>query len=652
MKKKRHFKSVQAWMLIFVMAAGSITGSNVGKASTPVATDTPTPDILNLYSNQNTLPILNIAIDESKGTIADMNNDPDHNTKCTGTMSFQIPDNYQPQYGTLGIQNGQKLEMEHIKGRGNSSWQYDKKPYKIKLKNKADLFGMGANKHWVLLANVADLTGIKNKMALDLAHNIGMKYVPQSVFIDVVMNGEYIGTYLLCEQVRVGKERINISDLDENTETQNATSNDIITGGYLINMESSIDYQVDNYFETDFRHRTYELVSPSFKNGVNEVQRNYIKNYMNDFETALYEEDYCNEKGQRYSEFLDVDSFVDYFLIQYFFCNFDAFSHSTYLYKERNAKACFGPIWDMDFSSIDLSKPDTSFIEYFYICERMLKDPEVVRKLVDRYKEIRKNITELYKDGGYIDQKAAELHISQNNDFSKWKNLYNEYEEDLRKRNQNGDYDNWKESDKEINRYQWRIDNLKKYAKARAEFMDTHFQTLLKDFKTVTFDGKNDTKKQQVYAQKDTTIDLSDVKNPTKKGYLFDGWYFKDGTDKVEFDKSEIVNKNMNIYADWKKVSVKQAKITKLNRTSTKKLHVCIQNISGAKGYEVVCSTSKKFTKNNTQKINTQTSTLTLSKLKNKGTYYVKARAYKLDSKGFKVYGKYSTVKKVTVDKK
>lgn len=187
----------------------------------PVITATP-------YSNNNTLPILNIEIDESKGTIADMNSDYSHEAKCYGTIQFSIPDNYTYEYGKGEMDPTKRISMQ-MNGRGNASFSAgDKKPYKLKLDAKADLFGMGANKHWVLInATNADFTYMKNKLLYDLAANMGMKYVMQSVFVDVVMNGEYVGNYLLCEHVRVGKTRINIDDIDE----AKPGDTDTLTGG-------------------------------------------------------------------------------------------------------------------------------------------------------------------------------------------------------------------------------------------------------------------------------------------------------------------------------------------------------------------------------------------------------------------------------------
>lgn len=100
-----------------------------------------------------------------------------------------------------------------MKGRGNYTWNNSemvKKPYQIKFSSKVDVFGLGSAKKWVLLANYADGTLMKNKLVLDLADKIGMPYSSDSEWVDLYVNGEYAGNYLLCEKVEVGKNRVNL----------------------------------------------------------------------------------------------------------------------------------------------------------------------------------------------------------------------------------------------------------------------------------------------------------------------------------------------------------------------------------------------------------------------------------------------------------
>lgn len=140
------------------------------------------------------------------------------------------------------------------------------------------------------------------------------------------------------------------------------------------------------------------------------------------------------------------------------------------------------------------------------------------------------------------------------------------------------------------------------------------------------------------------------LKKPVRKGYTFSGWY----SDKKFKKKVTVIakssKKDLTLYAKWKKVTVKKASIKKITNVSKQKAKITINKVSGAKGYKIQYSTDKKF-KKGVKSITTKTATKTIAKLKKKKTYYMRACAYKLDSKGSKVYGSYSKVKAVKIKK-
>lgn len=144
---------------------------------------------------KNSLPVVSFDIDESEGTVEDMNNSDNHTDMCHGSMNIDIPSGYEGEYSDSLASATYK--MEYIRGRGNSTWSESKKPYKIKLESKADILGMGSNKHWVLVANIYDNSKMRNKMTYTLGERLGIAYTPKSVPVDVVMNGEYYGNYYL-----------------------------------------------------------------------------------------------------------------------------------------------------------------------------------------------------------------------------------------------------------------------------------------------------------------------------------------------------------------------------------------------------------------------------------------------------------------------
>ena len=240
------------------------------------------------------------------------------------------------------LEDTEELQLAYMRGRGNVTWGYaDKKPYKIKFEKKQDILGMGKNKHWALLANRFDGSMLRNRLACYMADQLGMEYTPKMLPVDLVINGEYMGSYYLSELVRVGKNRV---DIDELTPDDNEKPN--VTGGYLLAMESPFSLKTapaQNIVTTD-RGESFSFESPEFySEDENDVlgtpqQKAYIKNYLNETEDAVFGEDFKNSKGIAYTEYLDVQSAADFWWMQEFTVNSDAFiSQSNYLYKNVTA---------------------------------------------------------------------------------------------------------------------------------------------------------------------------------------------------------------------------------------------------------------------------------------------------------------------------
>lgn len=142
------------------------------------------------------------------------------------------------------------------------------------------------------------------------------------------------------------------------------------------------------------------------------------------------------------------------------------------------------------------------------------------------------------------------------------------------------------------------------------------------------------------------------LQTATRKGYTFKGWYTqKTGGKKITADTKVTITPNTTLYAQWNKVSVAQGKIGKLTNRKAKKFTVAIKKVSMAKGYEILYSNSKSFADINQKTVSASATSYTTSKLVKGQTYYVKVRAYKVDSTGNKIYGKYSAVKKVKIKK-
>ena len=305
-------------------------------------------------------------IDEAQGTIEAMNSSEDHSAECTGKVDLVVPDEfnnletfrdeYAEQPSLVGAEG---LDLEYIRGRGNSTWMDDKKPYKLKFDKKQDLFGFGKNAHWVLLANRYDNSLVRNRMTYCLGRELGMEYTPQCVPVEVVMNGEYYGSYLLCEQIRIGDSRVAIDDLEADEDSMKATELPFISGGYLLSMSPYGDEDEANIFETQ-KGVSMFIESPSFEDFDNDTQRQYIIAFIQATENAIFSPGF-KSGDVRYTDLLDLDAAAKYWWIQEFSANGDAYgSGSTFLYKTRDkegedgapgesGKLFWGPLWDFDY---------------------------------------------------------------------------------------------------------------------------------------------------------------------------------------------------------------------------------------------------------------------------------------------------------------
>ena len=471
---------------------------------------------------ESSIPVLYFDIDENKGSIDAMNASPDHSVECYGTVSIEVPDGWTCEFSDQ-VQSIEGLKLEYLRGRGNSTWDADKKPYKMKLDKKTDLFGMGANKHWVLLANRYDNSFVRNRLTYWLGRQMGMEYTPQCVPVEVVMNGKYYGSYLLSEQVRVGSSRVDIDDLEADDESMHAVDEPIITGGYLLSMSPYGDEDPANMFETN-RGVSMFIESPSFEEYNNEVQRNYIRSYIQATEDAICGKDFKDQSGKSYTEYLDLDAAAKYWWIQEFSANGDAYgSGSTFLYKKRNGKLFWGPLWDFDYVAwgnldYDVNIPDTLQYTSMLWFDRMRNDPVFTTRLKEEWTELKALLDEAVRPGGQLDQYAAETAVSREYDHEKWGSYgeygwwgYDDYADHLEEEVPSADRS-----------YTEEIEQFRSWITGRKKWIDENLDQVTPKVYTVTFkaNGKILTK---VQVPADNVIEeLPEA--PAKKGYTFVGW--------------------------------------------------------------------------------------------------------------------------------
>ena len=455
---------------------------------------------------RQTIPLLEINIDESRGTIEAMNSSPDHSAKCYGDIKITVPKGYESEYSK--DYTGGTYELEFIRGRGNSTWLRGlKKPYHIKLAQKADLFGMGKEKQWALIGNIDDNSLIRNRITYHTGEAMGFYYTPRSVPCDVVMNGRYLGSYCLSETVRISKNRLNIDNLEDI-----APEEENITGGYLVGF---IPYKEEKGFKFETENKvSFVLQSPEELSDETidpsrlEEMREYIRDYVTKADEAVYGENYCDKEGNPYTDYIDLDSAALMYLFQMFSSNQDAFiTNSTRMYKPKDDKLYFGPLWDFDmaYGAWDYNDYDdeeyagtystfTTNVPWFNV---LVREPVMVQKIKELWGEngdfvkgtFRYEVNEMIKDGGLIDKYAAELKDSAEANFDLPTGSYNKdfgwiipYEEKADPETIINVYNDEKRKFSNESAFSLEIERLKSWMRHRMEWLDANIDGL-QDYK-------------------------------------------------------------------------------------------------------------------------------------------------------------------------
>lgn len=299
-----------------------------------------------------------------------------------------------------------------INGRGNTTWNAPKKPYRLRLDSSADLMGMGKSKHWVLLANYKDRSQLRTWTAGQASETTDLEWTPEYRHVELILNGRYEGVYQLAEHVRRDEDRVDIEKLDSDDTTEPD-----ITGGYLLEIDTYLDLAVDPGFITK---KQYEIQMQEPDAGVPE-QEVYIRNYVQSFEDALYSSSF-KDPTLGYRPFLDVTSLADMYWVQELLKNQDAFVGSTYFYKRRNEVLTFGPIWDFDLSmgnpySYDELGPSGFRQNRGPWLVRLFQDPAFVQDLRDRWPELRDGFLDV---ASRIEAEGAGLQEAIASDASRW----------------------------------------------------------------------------------------------------------------------------------------------------------------------------------------------------------------------------------------
>ena len=561
-------------------------------------------DVQDNAQQENGIPVMTVTIDETAegySTIEEMQASKD--CECTGTVDIYVPEGFQADYTDVVQESVEGLKLDYIRGRGNTTWQMVKKPYKLKFKKKStqDLFGMGANAHWVLLANHKDPTKIKNRITFWLGRQLGLDFTPHGVPVDLYMKSkegtgtydEYLGSYYLCEHIRVDENRVDIGNLDETM-----TDESVITGGYLF----SIGSKGEPTYKTKHCRPGFFYQSPE-PDELNPEQKAYIEGFLQNLEDTIFTEPFDENVHAAVAAQMDLKSTADYWLIQMFSGNLDAFwTASSYAYKKRDDKYYWGPLWDYDQAWYADRKDKYSQLPIEWIDHLRSCDPQFDQLLEERWGELDAALAELTRTDGVIDQYSREVERS-------WEADYEVYKDDLGPLN-----------------YGERIKKLKEYIETRRAYISDHLEQYVKGQCTATFIAD-----EEVVASFESPFGVS-VQNPpaapAKEGYYFTGWYSEQGDVAVD---ELLLGEDTTFIAKYEKcIKLGKLKLKKSSFTYTGKgIKAAVLSIGG-KSLAAGTDYTVKYSASSPKNVGKYTVTVT-----GKGKYIGASKAsYKINPKG------------------
>ena len=351
--------------------------------------------------------------------------------------------------------NGQTIlsDSATIRERGNASRNFPKKPYRIKFDKKHQVLGSPANaKKWTLINNYGDKTLMRNQLAFELSRRFGMPYTPFCAYVDVVLNGDYKGSYQLCDQIEVRKNRVNITEM-----TPRDNSGEALTGGYLFEVDA---YAGDEPFQAVFQssYGTPVTIKSPDEDSITAQQKNYITQRYNAMEA-------------NWRQYLDLNTFLRHFLVGEVSGNTDTY-WSVYMYKHRSNDTLYvGPCWDFDLAFDNDNRT-------YHVCDRsdyiyrsggstigymrtlvdniVINDAAAKQQLKDLWAQLRRNGFTEESMLAYIDEQAELLDHSQQLNFLRWP-ILNQYVH---------------QNPAARGSYQAEVENVRSYIRNRIPWMD------------------------------------------------------------------------------------------------------------------------------------------------------------------------------------
>jgi hypothetical protein len=318
-----------------------------------------------------------------------------------------------------------KISIEY---RGSTSQSYFKKSYGLETQDEngenknVSLLNLPEENDWILSGPYSDKSLMRNILSYRLSRELG-HYAPRTKLCELVLNDEYMGVYVLIEKIKRDKNRVDIAKL-----RSKEISGDDLTGGYIL----KIDKQTGNsgplwYSESGEISFQYEY--PKYDEIVPEQQK-YIKSYIDDFENALLS-DYFADPDLGYRQYINVRSFVDFFIINEVSKNVDGYILSTFMYKDKDSKGgklVMGPVWDFNFSFGNANYRNAFKTDGFQVhnnpsiwwWDRLFQDSTFIDDIRNRWYSIRENEFKSESIDAIIDSLSLLLDEPQQRNFEKW----------------------------------------------------------------------------------------------------------------------------------------------------------------------------------------------------------------------------------------
>jgi len=320
-----------------------------------------------------------------------------------------------------------------IELRGSSSQAYPKKSYSFETQDEngnnlnVSLIDMPAENDWVLYAPYCDKSLMRNVLTYDLSNELG-QYAPRTKYCELVMNGQYEGVYVLIEKIKHDDNRVNISALEEND-----TIGDDLTGGYIIKIDAFTgggDGWLSAYNDSMY----YQYHYPDYQ-GILPVQKEYIQEFIYDFETIMFGDNY-NDSTNGYLDFLDKETLIDFIISNELAKNVDAYRKSTFMYKDKNSidgKLKLGPLWDFNIAYgnafylegylttgwvVNSDLYSAGYIPFW--TRKLFNDSSFADQLKCRWLELRQGPLHLQRIMNKIDSCYNFLYEAQQRNFTRW----------------------------------------------------------------------------------------------------------------------------------------------------------------------------------------------------------------------------------------